>query len=188
MLFDLQHSSILVNYLTIEDLATYLHSSFHISGRDMQFTSSGSGYHELMEVPLVGPGQLKSLSVRITVTLKPVASGVDSDPRVGLTDGDKQQLFTFADRSNYPTYTPCLASGNQDNILVPASTPPPAEYSLLFNPFLGYGSCSTAQVGGYVNTATFAQTLDTRRGLTLIVLSADIGEHYNFTSILVELL
>ena len=100
-------------------------------------------------------------------------------------------MFSLMDTANYADHSPCYVHsefGSHDNILVPRSTLPSAEYSFLFNPFLGYGSCSTAQIGGYVNTASFSQILDVRRGLTLIVYSDDDLESYSFKNILVELL
>ena len=152
----------------------------------MQFTASSSDI-KLMEVPLAGPMQLdRYVTVRITVSLKP-ATG-DSDPGFGLTDGTNQTRFSLVDTSNYIDHSPCYVHplfGTHDNILVPASTPPPAEYTLLFNPYLGYGQCSTAQVGGYVNTATFSQ-LDFSKGLSLIIHADGVGESYTFKSILVE--
>ena len=154
----------------------------------MQFSNPAGGYNKLLEVPLADPMQLdRHATVRITVALQP--SRADHDPQFGLSDGTKQAMFALMDPSNYVNHSPCyVRSGSHDNVLVPTSTPPPAEYTLLFNPYLGYGSCSTAQVGGYVNTATFSNILDYSKALNLIVYSDNDRESYVFKSILVEFL
>ena len=77
----------------------------------------------------------------------------DSDPRIAISDGTNTNMVHIHDLGNYPGLAPCfLITGTHDNTLVSSGTKVPATFKLTFTPFYKYGSCETAQEGGYINT------------------------------------
>ena len=57
----------------------------------------------------------------------------------------------------------------------------------MFQPFHKYGTCYTAQDGGYVNVGRFNEELDTSKGVSLLVnRDDDAGETYRYYYFLIE--
>jgi len=136
----------------IEYWATFLHSSATVQDRVIHFGTGTTG-EKLLEVPL---GQIDPhATIVITVGLdnSHPNTPTDTDPHVGISDGTNTNVWWITDLNNYPTYAPCLPSGGtHDDTRVSSGTKVPATFKLTFTPFHKYGSCETAQEGGYINT------------------------------------
>ena len=165
---------------TIKYHASYYKSTMTItdSERIMHF-GTGTFREELIRVPLAGPGELDPHAViRITVALKPHAP--DSDPNIGLTDGDSENYFRIVGGYCY-MYT----SGSSIIASVPSGTAQHYEYILLFEPYSKYGACS--HIGGHITPGYFHQRLDISKGLEFIVKREDTAEQYDFYYFLIEI-
>ena len=161
----------------IRYFASFLHSSVNTEGRVIQ-AGPAPANALLLEVPL---GEIDPhATITITVGLdKSHANAVDSDIHIGISDGTTKNLQYIVDVNNYNHYPPCgLPDGEHDNILVSPGTPVPAIFKLIFTPFYKYGACETAQEGGYINTGTFNDQIDTSKPLFLRWFNHDAGEEY----------
>ena len=174
----------------IEYWATFLHSSATIQDRVIHF-GTGTLHEKLLEVPL---GQIDPhATIVITVGLDnshPNTPSTDTDPLVGISDGNNTNIWWITDSDNYPSYAPCTLSGGRgthDDTRVPSGTKVPATFKLTFTPFYKYGSCETAQEGGYINTGRFNTQLDITKPLYLRVDRQDPSEQYYYHYFLVEI-
>ena len=80
------------------------------------------------------------------------------------------------DAGNYGTLPPCRpANAEHDNTLVSPGTPVPATFKLILTPFYKYTACETAQEGGYINTGTFNDQIDTSKPLFLRAHRGETG-------------
>ena len=98
-------------------------------------------------------------------------------------------MWGILDKNNYDSYSPCYiwpASGIHDDTRVSTSTLVPTTTKLTFTPFYKYGSCETAQQGGYINTGRFNAQVDITKPLFLEMDRKDAAEEYSFFYILVE--
>ena len=181
---------LLINVHNVQQVSSFIDSSFAINGRVMEF-KAGNASEKLLEVPLVGVGELDvDATVRITVALQlPTSATADRDPRVGLSDGVHVNDYYLVDRNNYAATSPCLPEdATHDDVRVPTNSPVPREYTLIFKPYDRYSACYTAQEGGYVNTVTFNKQLTVTQSLSLVVHRSDAIEQYSFNYFLVEIL
>ena len=152
---------------------------------------AGTTSEKLLEVPLVGVGELDiDSTIRITVALQPpIPATTDRDPKVGLSDGTNVNLFYLTDQWNYANSSPCRPfNGTHQDTRVPASSSVPYQYTLIFKPYDRYGACYTAQRGGYANAARFNRQLVITKPLSLAVHREDAAERYTFYYFLVEIL
>ena len=158
--------------------------------RLIHFNSGKLRGEEILRVPLAELGEIKPhYSIRITVAIKPGAPSTDSDPYVGITDGSTTNAFALRDPGNFAGYSPCQPiPAEQDDTRIPANSIQASVYVLQFDPFHQYGSCTTANVNGYVNTATFKNKLDLTKKLSLVVNREDAPEEYNFLYFTVEIM
>ena len=141
-----------------------------------------------MVVPLTGLSKV-TIDTTIRVTIGLIPKNVDSDPRFGLTDGTAYNEIFLDDKLNYPTAAPCfLDNAVQKNTLIPANTPPFSEVTLTFQPYRRYGTCHTAQNGGYVNVGTFKSQLDINKDLSLTLRRHSAAEVYDFYYFYVEII
>ena len=149
---------------------------------------AGAFNSRFLTVPLAGPGDLTiDTAIRVTIGLKP--KNTDSDPAFGFTDGTEVNEIILHDKLNYRNCPPCyLSNGVQQNTLVPANTPPFTEVTLTFQPYRKYGTCHTAQNGGYVNVGTFNAQLDITKGLSLVARRHHATETYDFYYFHVEII
>ena len=178
----------------IEFYATVLDSSVTVQNRVMHVGAGTTDDSDevLMVVP-IGHIDLHSTIV-ITVGLDnshPNTAGVDSDPLVGISDGTNENLFKIVDKDDYST-SPVLPSDTNpaavhDGTTVSSTTEVPSKFQLTFTPFNKFGFAETAQEGGYINTATFAQRIDITKPLFLIVRRGDGSEQYYFHYFRVEI-
>ena len=131
-------------------------------------------------------------SIIITVGLNTtIPNEEDSDLHVGVSDGTNSNLWTIVDRDNYPGTSPCViwfGSGSNDGTTVSSTTRTPTTTKLTFTPFYKYGSCETAQEGGYINTARFTTQLDVTEPLFLQVRRHSATEQYSIFYFLVEII
>ena len=120
----------------------------------------------LLEVPLgtVHPRSTIILTVGLNNS-HPNTAGVDSDPKVGISDGSVDNLQEIVDVNNYDGYAPCfpIAATHDDHRIPGAQVP--STFKFKFVPFSGYTACETAQVGGYLNTGRFNNRIDTSQPL-----------------------
>ena len=80
-----------------------------------------------------------------------------------------------------------MANGAHDDTPVSIGTKVPATFKLTFTPFYKYGSCDTAEEGGYINTGRFNTQLDITKPLYLRVERNHAPEQYYFHYFLVEI-
>ena len=170
--------------------ATFIDSSVYTQGRTINI-GPGSANEKLLDVPI---GHIcPHASIIITVALNttgPSTRGVDSDLIVGVSDGTNYNTWSILDANNYFSLPPCTiwaADGTQDDTRVSTTTPMPATTKLTFTPFYKFGSCETAQEGGYINTGRFNLQLDVTKPLFLQVLRHNQAEQYSIFYLLVEI-
>ena len=168
--------------------ASFLHSSADIQERVIHF-GAGVANEKLLEVPL---GEVDPQStIIITVGLKKShlnTQGVDSDLRVGISDGAIFNTINLIDANNYGSYPPCRPlDATHDNLILPSTVQAPSTFKLTFVPFYKSGVCETAQEGGYINTGTFIAQIDTSKPLFLRADRADANEEYFIHYIRVEI-
>ena len=179
-------------YLTPDNIryfTSFLHPTISVQDRVIHFGAGPVANEKLLEVPL---GEVDTrATIIITVGLDnshPNTPTVDSDFTIGISDGTTQNLQFIADISNYAGYPPCRAvDGDHDNRLVSNGTKVPAVIRLIFTPFFRYAACETAQEGGYVNTMTFNDQIDTAKPLLLRVQRNHAGEEYFINYLKVEI-
>ena len=130
-------------------------------------------------------------TIVITVGLDnshPNTPATDTDPYIGISDGTNTNLIIMTDIGNYGIHPPCfLKDGTHDDTRVPSGTKVPATLKFTFTPFYKYGSCETAQEGGYINTGRFNTQLDITKPLYLHVQRKEGPEQYYFHYFLVEI-
>ena len=146
----------------------------------------------LLRVPLAEPGELNPHAIiKVTVAFDPDAatSGIDHDPRIGITDGSYYNQFIILDSSSVTSSSPCVPNGYssfENNRITELKVA--GQATMTFDPFHRFGSCYTAQDGGYVNTAKFTYQMDITKGLDLVIHRGTYSETYNFYYVLVEIL
>ena len=170
-------------------LANFIDSSATIESRSIRFGRGRAIWDKLLQVPIAAAGELDAhTSIRLTVGLTPVNG--DSDPSIGISDGVNVNRFHIVDTSNYGTHPPCYVpatEGSDENNRVTTRRVSP-QFTILFSPFYKYGTCSSAQDGGYLNVATFNKQVDPTNGLSLVVYRNEAHENYQFRYFLVEIL
>ena len=169
--------------------ATFIDSSVSIQGRLITI-GPGSINEKLLEVPIghIEPHASIIITVGLNTTI-PNTPNVDSDFTIGVTDKTSKNMWGILDKNNYDSYSPCYiwpASGIHDDTRVSTSTLVPTTTKLTFTPFYKYGSCETAQQGGYINTGRFNAQVDITKPLFLQMDRKDAAEEYSFFYILVE--
>lgn len=187
----------IINPDNIRSLSHFLHPGYTIGPRSVVFPNVDSG-KDLFAVPLASPKELSpGAMIRITIGMRPpeLGMGETSTPAIGLKDYYGINAFAILDTSFYNETAPCIpADGDpalteHENNLVPEDTPHSSQYVMVFDPFHRYGTCSSAQNGGYTNVATFKYFLDVRSGVELCGLSGLYdGETYEFYYFIVELI
>ena len=172
----------------IEFYATFLHSSAHIHERVIYF-GSGVADEKLLEVPLCKVDPHATIVITIGLDKShPSGDKVDSDPKIGLSDGTTNNVFIMPDVHNYREYSPCYPiSGSHDDTRVSSDTQVSATFKLTFVPFNQFGYCETAQDGGYINTGTFKSQIDITKPLFLTVRRSNEKEEYYFHYFKVEI-
>ena len=115
---------------------------------------------------------------------------MDSDLRVGISDGTTQNMIWIVDIDNYikDNLSPCfLTDGTHDGKKVSSGTKVPSTFKVLFTPFYKYMACETVQEGGYINTGTFNAQIDPTKPLSLRVSRNHIAEQYYIYYLNVEI-
>ena len=167
----------------IEYWATFLHSSATIQDRVIHF-GTGAANEKLLEVPLGQIDPHATIVITVGLNNSHPNTPADSDPRIGISDGTNTNVWWIADLTTAPCGT---SRGTHDDTRVSSGTKVPATVKLTFTPFYKYGSCETAQEGGYINTGRFNTQLDITKPLYLHVDRGGAHEQYYFHYFLVEI-
>ena len=181
-------------HLTADNIqyhATFIDSSVSIQGRAINVAAGSSNKEKILEVPI---GHIDAhASIIITVGLnntQPNTPGVDSDLVVGVSDGTNSNSWGLLDINNYSNLPPCYiwpGEGTFDDTRVSSTTRVSAIAKFIYSPFHKYGSCETAQEGGYINTGRFNAQLDVTKPLLLQVRRDGAGEQYSLFYLFVEI-
>ena len=172
----------------IRYFASYLHSTADIQDRVIHFGPANGNYEKLLEVPLGEIGCRSTIAITVAVN-KSHVNTVDTDFYIAISDGTTDNAQFIFDASNYVFWPPCIPlNGEHDNVFVSPGTAAPATAKLIFTPFYKYGACETAQEGGYINTVTFNDQIDTKKPLLMQLYSDnDAGEEYFLLSFDIEI-
>ena len=158
------------------------------NGRVIHFGPT-EGDEKLLEVPLGEIEPQSTLVITVGMDKSHPNGPVDSDIFIGISDGTINNVHIMHDVNNYLQAPPCLPiKGTHENHMVSTNTSFPATFKLMFTPFYKYTACETAQEGGYINTGTFNDQIDTTKPLSLRVFADDEpGEQYFVYYIKVEI-
>ena len=172
----------------LEAHASYIASDRSTNTEQLTFHASAVDRAALVKVPLI-PANVLQNSTKLTVKVK-VASDVnigtneDSDILYGMSDGIRFVGFETVDKETYTRNTlPCVgregSSGTSITGLrwINGYTPTQSHFTypgqfvitLKLDARENWGSCYTAQNGGFVNTAGYNNRLVLSKGLTLEV-------------------
>ena len=186
----------------VEFLASFIHEETDIEDRAIIFfpnlamfkrfanphitKRTNPTFDVLMTVPIASTGEL-STNATIEIIAGFDASLISSSFAIGIFDGINANAFIVADRTSFMADAPCypLFGTGEDTLLADASTPEADEVTFHFTPFHSYGTCYTAQEGGYANVATFDTQLDPTMDLNLLVEgNSFLRFHYFIVNIL----
>ena len=150
----------------------------------------GDAGEVLFSVPLAGPGELDHNSViKITFAFDPddATDGIDHDPTVGITDGTNANRFYVRDSSTLSRDPPCEAidATNHDNQISESNVA--GQVTLTFVPYHRYGTCYTAQDGGFTDVGKFDLQLDLSEEIYLVVNRNNAGEVYRYYYFFIEI-
>ena len=166
----------------VENVASYIDSSAIIGDRVIAFGPGNSG-EILLAIHLACPGELKrSSSIHVTVGLDVSTlneAGADINFRIGLEDDlESRNLFVVPDINKYNNQPPCyfLNAVHDDNRV--SGIRAPAQVTLDFVPGSRFGTCYTAQSGGFSNTGTFNDQIDLLERVTLVVRRDNAAEQH----------
>ena len=167
--------------------ATFVDSTVSLTSLTIQF-SAGTAGEELFRVPIAKPGELHPNAViRITVGMNPPAA--DNDPAVGISDGIARNQFFLVEQASSSTSSvnPCdVSNGIQNGRSAPAGDPVAGGYTLIFEPFHRFGSCTSNN--GFATDGKFNSQIDLTKELNLVVNRDNSAENYVFHYFLVEFL
>ena len=178
-------------HLTPDNLrywASFLHSSADIQSRVIYF-GPGVKNETLIEVPLGGVDPRSTIIVTFGLDKYHLNTpGEDTDLRVGISDGFVFNQIALHDVNNYGNLPPCdIMNALQDDLVLPSSVQAPATFKLTFVPFYKSVVCETAQKGGYINTGTYIDQIDTTKPLFLRADRRHANEEYFIHYIRVEI-
>ena len=180
--------------------ACYIGGNCTFKPLQLEFSAGAVKNAALLKVPMIPPGALDDLTpmtVEITVSNDVSYGGhhagyVDSDINFGISDGNSFVGFQAMDKGNYNEgnrrYSPCFeAEGVSGKVLTSLQYGPkfsetiketfyPGKFVFTFKLPEGWGSCQTAQDGGFTRTASFNGRLRPARGLFLEVYKTDANE------------
>ena len=167
--------------------ASYLHSSVDIQDTVIHI-GPGSANEELLEIPIGHIDPHATIIITVGLNKSHPNTPVDSDPRVGISDGSNTNVFYLVDVGNYAAYSPCyVASGVHDDERVSATAQTPSTFKLTLTPFFKYGACETAQDEGYISTGRFNAQIDVGKLLYLTVFRDNAAENMYFHYFNVEI-
>jgi len=181
--------------LLLEAYASYIDNSSVITANQITFNAGSIKEALLLRIPLVKAGILKDgtpLTVEITVANDvSIGQSMDSDPRYGVSDGTSfigiqtvDQMQYCCDNYLYPCRGVQGTSGDTlTNKDVFDKTSPsqvakfyPDQFVFTFKLEKSWGSCFTAQGGGFTKMVNYTRQLLPSRGLSLEVYKMNIRE------------
>ena len=168
----------------LETHASYINSARSSTNEQLTFEPGSLSSAALLKVLIIPAGILTDLSL---ITLKIFFSldedigknDYDSDPRLGVSDGESFVGFEMVNEKNYGRHSPCYGvegtSGNSltDRKIIGDSSSSQDIYTGQFVITLKlderWGLCSLAQDGGFENKVEYNKRLRLSNGLTLEV-------------------
>ena len=190
LLLQVQTETILITPRYAQEHATVIGSYTTFETRSIYLGTGGRSADTRLQVPIVPAGRFStnaSVTVKITAALDgSMLNQRDRDPQISITDGRVMNEYIILDINNYPT-APCRArsaSGSQKTL---QTGPVPDQFTFLFKPAERFGSCSTAQNGGFVNVATFNSQLDLSLGISLRLRMNEPNEDIRYYYFLAEI-
>ena len=170
-------------------IATYISPSAVVHDRAIEFGPEAANNKVILQLSLGSISPKTTIVVTVGLDKShPNTAGIDSDLRVAISDGIRDNSMWIVDKGNYNTYPPCYPDGaTQDNRRVASDTEFPSTFKLTFNQYYKYGACETAQGGGYINTGTFSTALLTDYPLYLELCRDSKDEKYFIHYLKVEL-
>ena len=166
----------------LETHASYINSARSSTDEQLTFEPGHLSNAALLKVPIIPAGILtdSSLTLKIVLSLdEDIGKKEDSDPSLGVSDGESFVGFEMVDETNYGLYSPCFgvegASGNSLTEVKYIN-----EYSPSLDTYTGqfvitlklnerWGLCSLEQDKGFENKVEYNKRLQLSNGLTLEV-------------------
>ena len=174
--------------LLLEAYASYIDSSSVITANQITFNAGSIKDALLLRIPLVKAGILKDgtpLTVEITVANDvSIGQSIDSDPSYGVSDGTSFIGILTVDQKQYCCnhyFYPCHGvqgtSGDtftDKEVFDKTSSSQvakfyPDQFAFTFKLEKSWGSCFTAQGGGFSKTVSYTRQLLPSQGLSLEV-------------------
>ena len=171
----------------LETHASYINSARSSTNEQLTFEPGNRRAAALLKVPIIPAGILTDSSL---ITLKVVLSldedigkKEDSDPSLGVSDGESFVGFGMVDENNYGHYSPCPGvegiSGNSltevkhINKNSPSLDTYTGQFVITLKLNERWGLCSLAQDGGFEYKVEYNKRLRLSNGLTLEVYKDD---------------
>ena len=172
----------------IRYFASYIHSSVDIQGRVIHVGPGTANGEIFLEIPLGEIVPQATIIITVGLDKSHPNTPADSDLRIAISDGITENAQFIVDTDNYANSPPCYpVQGAHDSVRVTPGTPVPATFKLIFTPFYKYCACETAQDGGYINTGTFNEQIDTTKPLFLHVGRDSSGEQFFIHSLEIKM-
>ena len=174
----------------LETHASYINSPRSSTNEQLTFEPGNRRAAALLKVPIIPAGILTDsnlITLKVVLSLdEDIGKKEDSDPRLGVSDGESFVGFEMVDEKNYGQYSPCLGvEGTSGNSLtevkyINKNSPSLDTYTgqLVITLRLNerWGLCSLAQEEGFENKVEYNKRLRLSNGLTLEVYKEDRDE------------
>ena len=174
----------------LEAHASYINSVRSSANEQLTFEPGQPSSAALLKVPIISAGILTDsslITLKIVLSLnEDIGKKEESDPRLGVSDGESFVGFEMVDKLNYGDYSPCFgAEGSSGNSLTDVKYI--NEYSPSLDSYIGqfvitlklnerWGLCFLAHDGGFENKIEYNKRLRLSNGLTLEVYTDDGNE------------
>ena len=167
--------------------ATFVDSTITLTSLTIQF-SAGTAGEEMFRVPIAQPGEFyPNMVIRTTIGMNPPAA--DNDPAVGISDGTSHNQFFLVEQASLSvsSVNPCdFFNGIKNGRSAPAGDPVAGGYTLIFEPFHVFGSCTSNN--RFATDGKFNSQIDLTKELNLMVNRDNSAENYIFHYFLMEFL
>jgi len=176
--------------------------SYSATRTALTFTSGGTSYGRIFQLPLVPKGVFRSsypdVTVKITVGLdNSVRTTHDSDPKFILTNGyvgNYGMGFELRDENGPHCQgiqgivgTTLTSRTVFTGKSCASSSPLPDEFTMIIKPNERWGTCYHASDTGIISLASYTRNFLLRNGLYLEVYRESTSERYVFNYIIVEI-
>lgn len=192
-----------MNPLWLETHASYINCQHTVSAFQLTFKAGSVMQAALLKVPLVAAGVLQD-STRLTTHITvfhdvSIGKAEDSDIAYGISDGSRFVGFEACDKGNYPDHAPCYGVEGISGVSLSSirhidhtssktkDNGYPGQFVFTLQLDERWGSCYTAQDGGFTKTTSYNNRLMFSKGLSLEVYKGDSGERVGIKYIKVVL-